>query len=140
MTSIIWLPTTLLLLASIQDLRSREVSNAFAFTILLSAMVAIAAGWWQLSWLACGLGILLGLLVSLPLFLLDGFGGGDVKLIAALGAWFGPIALLAVLFWIAVCGGVLAAIAKLRGKTDLAYVPAIAAGTILHALWPRLLM
>lgn len=139
MNSIVWMPVILLVFASIQDIRTREVADSFTIAILVSAVVAIAAGWWQLSWMAAVLGVVAGLLVTAPLFFLGGFGGADVKLVAALGAWFGPVSLLGLLFWIAVCGAVLAMAARWRKQSDLAYVPAIAAGTLVHVSWPTVL-
>ena len=61
-----------------------------------------------------------------------GFGGGDVKLVIALGAALGPLALLSALFWVALSGGLLALIAVIRGRRDLAYVPAIAMGLLVY--------
>lgn len=136
----VWLPISLLLAASIQDLRTREVSDSFSIAILLSALISIAAGWWQLAWLAAGLGVLVGMLLTSPLFYLGGFGGADVKLVASLGAWFGPVSLLGLLFWVAIIGGILAMIAKQRDRKDLAYVPAILMGTLIHACWPAILV
>lgn len=63
-------------------------------------------------------------------------GGGDVKVIAAVGALLGPVGLLIVLFWMAIAGGILALIAMLRGQRDYAYVPAIAAGYLAYLIWP----
>jgi Flp pilus assembly protein protease CpaA len=140
MNPLVWMPIFLLLVASVQDLRTREVSDGFSVTILISAVVSIAAGWWQLSWLAAGLGVVVGLLVTAPLFYLGGFGGADVKLVAAIGAWFGPISLLGLLFWVAIMGGILALLAKGRDRNDLAYVPAIAVGAFIHVWWPGVLM
>lgn len=140
MTFIVWLPIFLLFAASIQDIRTREVADSFSIAIIVTAVVSIAGGWWQLAWLAAGLGVLAGLLMTAPLFYLGGFGGADVKLVAALGAWFGPVSLLGLLFWVAVIGGVLAMIAKGRDRKDLAYVPAILAGTMIHVCWPAFLV
>ena len=47
-------------------------------------------------------GWIVGLLVFLPLFALRAMGGGDVKLLAAFGAWLGP----ALVFWVAVYGAI----------------------------------
>lgn len=137
---LVWLPVGLSTLAAAQDLRRREIADAFPLAIAAAAVVAIGCGWWPLGWLACLLGVVAGFLLSIPLFLLDGFGGGDVKLIAALGAWFGPVALLGVLFWMAALGGLLAVVATLRGKQDLAYGPAIALGAAVHSFWPAALV
>ena len=137
---IVWLPISLLFAASIQDLRTREVSDSFSIAILLSALISIAAGWWQLAWLAAGFGVIAGLLLTAPLFYTGGFGGADVKLVASLGAWFGPVSLLGLLFWVAIIGGILAIVAKQRDRKDLAYVPAILVGTLIHACWPAILV
>lgn len=134
------MPIFLLLGASIQDLRTREVPDSFSIAILVTAVVSIAAGWWQLAWLASGLGVVVGLLMTAPLFYMGGFGGADVKLVVALGAWFGPLSLLGLLFWVAVMGGLFALIAKARNQKDFAYVPAILVGTMIHACWPTVLI
>jgi prepilin peptidase CpaA len=59
-----------------------------------------------------------------------------VKLLAGLGAVLGPAALLSALFWVVLAGAVLSAGAALRGRRELAYVPAIAAGLFVYGLWP----
>ncbi len=63
--------------------------------------------------------------------------GGDVKLVAALGAWLGPIALMCVLFWVAVAGLLLSVVFWISGKKDLPYVPAIAIGLAIFLCWPQ---
>jgi prepilin peptidase CpaA len=50
----------------------------------------------------CVAGWLVGLLLFLPLFALRAMGGGDVKLLAAFGAWLGP----ALVCWVAVYGAI----------------------------------
>ena len=39
-----------------------------------------------------------------------------------------------VLFWVAISGGLLAIVALVRGRRDLAYVPAIACGLLLYSI------
>jgi prepilin peptidase CpaA len=90
-------------------------------------------------WLAAAGGLVLGLALGWPLFALGGWGGGDVKLLAALGAALGPAALVQVAIWMGVAGGALALVAAARGKKDLAYVPAIAIGLFVNTLWPHAL-
>jgi prepilin peptidase CpaA len=58
-------------------------------------------------------GWLVGLLLLLPLFALRGLGGGDVKLMAAFGAWLGPGLVLWAAGYGAIAGGVLAVVAAL---------------------------
>ena len=51
---------------------------------------------------------MVGLLLFLPLFALRAMGGGDVKLLAAFGAWLGPVLVFWVAVYGAIAGGVLA--------------------------------
>ena len=87
-------------------------------------------------WLDLIAGALLGLGLSASVFYLGGLGGGDVKLLAAIGAAVGPWALLSILAWMALAGGILALIAAARGKREFAYVPAIAVGVVVETVWP----
>ena len=54
------------------------------------------------------LGLVVGLAVFFPLFALRAMGAGDVKLLAAFGAWIGPVAVLWVALYGAIAGGVFA--------------------------------
>ena len=116
------------LVACAFDLRTRRIPNALTLTAALSGLLfhffhtgaagaQFAAGGW-----------VVGLLLLLPWFALGGMGGGDVKLVAALGAWLGP----AHAFWLAIyagiAGGVIGlAVALAHGylRTALANVSAI---------------
>jgi prepilin peptidase CpaA len=124
------------IVATAYDLRSRVIPNWIATSLLACAALGVATGLSGVTWTNLIYGAATGLAVSLPFYALGGFGGGDVKLIVAIGAALGPLALLAVLFWVAVSGGVLAVVAWVRGRRDLAYVPAIACGLLIY--WIRL--
>lgn len=134
-------PLSMLALATLCDLRTREIPDAISLALLGWAVLTTALGWSSLGWLSLTGGLFLGLAIGCLLFALGGWGGGDVKLVAALGALLGPLGLLQAMFWIALAGGLLAVIAAARGQRDYAYVPAIAAGVIVHWfaspwLWP----
>jgi prepilin peptidase CpaA len=63
-------------------------------------------------------GCLVGGALFFPFFALKGLGAGDVKLMAAVGAWLGPIGALWASLYAAVAGGVLAlGVALARGYT-----------------------
>jgi len=134
---VLWIILSLVIVATIFDLRTREVPDWIAMAILTCALLATAFGWGAVQWPGLIAGLLLGLACSAAVFYLGGLGGADVKLVAALGAAVGPGSLLCVLFWTAIAGGLLALAAKSRGKRDFAYVPAIAAGLLIQTLWPE---
>lgn len=64
------------------------------------------------------LGALVGLGLFLPLYMVGAMGAGDVKLLAALGAFVGPVEVVGVALCTAACGGVLGLVVTLvRRKT-----------------------
>jgi prepilin peptidase CpaA len=132
-----WIILSLVIVATIFDLRTREVPDWIALAILICAVLATACGWSEVRWPGLILGLLLGFACSAAVFYVGGLGGADVKLIAAVGAAAGPVPILCVLFWTAIAGGLLALAAKLRGRRDFAYAPAIAAGLLIQTLWPE---
>jgi prepilin peptidase CpaA len=58
--------------------------------------------------------LLVGLAVFFPLFALGAMGAGDVKLMAAIGAWLGWTSIIYVALYASLAGGVLAIILALR--------------------------
>jgi len=120
----------ILTIATICDLRSREIPDSLSIAIAVLALVSCLMGWLGLNlWLVLAGGAV-GLVIGFALFHFAELGGGDAKLIAAMGLLLGPVGIFILLFWTAVFGGVLALIAMLRGQLDYAYVPAITAGFI----------
>lgn len=104
-------------IAVITDLRSRRIPNTLTFPALGAALIIRFAfqGW-------SGLGLALGGAVIAPLILLlmhfgRGIGMGDLKLAAAVGAFFGPVAAVVAMFATAILGGLLAlALLMRRGQ------------------------
>lgn len=99
---------TLLALACITDLRMRRIPNVLTLSAaglaLLFHLVAggpSAAGWSLAGWVV-------GVLLFLPMFALRGMGAGDVKLLAAVGAWLGPTQVAIAALATSIVGGVIA--------------------------------
>ncbi|MEZ6066729.1 MAG: prepilin peptidase [Planctomycetaceae bacterium] len=74
-----------------------------------------------------------------PILVARGIGGGDLKLVTALGAWLGPAGTLSLLFWTALAGAVSAVVTAIRQQRDFPFGPAILAGLIVTCLQPELL-
>jgi len=127
MHSVAWWPTLIVLaVAAYTDLRTQRIPNWLVFPFLFAGILAAPLrhdwpGVHQSIWHGLGQslsGMAIGLLIFGLLFWMGGMGAGDVKLMAAVGAWIGPAQLsialvvtamaggLMVLGW-AVCGGFL---------------------------------
>ncbi|WP_207062068.1 prepilin peptidase [Motiliproteus sp. SC1-56] len=80
----------LVVLAALFDLAQRRIPNALVLWGLLVAL-PLRYHYFGLAGLGLGLaGFALALLVLMPFYLTKGLGAGDVKLMAAIGAFLGP--------------------------------------------------
>jgi len=104
---------TLLALACVTDLRTRRIPNVLTASAAAGAVLFhLATGGWQAAgWSIVGLFV--GALLFLPMFALRGMGAGDVKLLAAVGAWLGPGQVAVVALATSLVGGVLAVVVAL---------------------------
>jgi prepilin peptidase CpaA len=82
-------PLAATVLAAVTDLRSFKIYNVLSFPLLLSGVAyhGFAGGPGALA--GSLLGALFGFGVLVPLYVAGGVGAGDVKLLAAVGAWLG---------------------------------------------------
>lgn len=106
----------LLALACIADVRTRRIPNALTLSAAGAAVLfhAVTGGWSAAGWSAGGW--LVGAILFFPIFALRGMGAGDVKLLAAVGAWLGPVQVVIAAVMTSVAGGVLAvAVALMHG-------------------------
>lgn len=140
------------LTATVEDIARREIPNWIPVAGIVGGMGAAV---WMSGWSGLGsslLGTLAGFLVFLVFYMLGGMGGGDVKLMAGLGAVLGAGRIFEAALWTAGIGGLMAAViiayAAVRpakkaviertGKSPLhiPYAPAITLGAWL-ALVPK---
>jgi len=124
----LWILFVILAATAIYDMVYREIPHFVPLIVLALGGVAHALGWQSMGWTDRAWGIGVGLVCSLLLYICGGLGGGDVKLIAAMGAVLGWKAEFGVLFYVALFGGVLALVARRRCEAEFAYCPAIALG------------
>ena len=96
------------------DLHRRRIPNVLTFGSAVTALVfhAVRGGVPDLTAAAGGL-LIAGGIFFLP-FALGGMGAGDVKLLGALGAWFGPANALSLVACTAIAGMVLAFVVACR--------------------------
>jgi prepilin peptidase CpaA len=115
----------LLVAACVTDVRARRIPNALVAAVLGLAVARLAGAAWlgalgaDASFAAgpgaAALGAATGLAVLLPFHALGMMGAGDVKLLAAAGAWLGPVGVLHAGVYTAFAGVLLAVAAVTRG-------------------------
>ena len=128
----------LAVIACVTDLKWRRIPNLLTFGAAAVALVfhGVTAGLPGV--MNAALGWLAGTAMFLPFFLLRGMGGGDVKLLAALGAWMGPGAAFWLAIYASLAGGVLAVVVSLaRGYLGTAFANLRSLLTYWAAVGPR---
>lgn len=108
----------LVVLAAATDLARRRIPNRLLLAGLLAAAALHLAGAAPAGALLAGLGgAATGLLLFLPLYCARGMAAGDVKLLAAVGAFTGPYAVLQIALFTVCAGGLMAlAVVVARGR------------------------
>ena len=102
------------IVACVWDVASSRIPNVLTFTAigLAVAFHLIVGGGAPYA----ALGLLVGLAVFFPMFALGAMGAGDVKLMAALGAWIGWKAILFVALYGSLAGGALGLVIGMRRR------------------------
>lgn len=108
-----------MLAAAGSDLRRRRVPNRLNLAILAAGLGARALDGGIGSVGLGALGAALGLALLIVPFAARWIGAGDVKLVAAIGAWLGPAALVPALLLGLVGGGLVAAAMAVAGGAAL---------------------
>ncbi len=83
----------LLAWAAIEDGRTRKIRNWLTLAVAVTGVARTVVGvpapplWWPVA------GVAVGIALTVPLVVLNAVGGGDLKLLAGVGAWVGPVVL-----------------------------------------------
>ncbi len=123
-----------LLVASWTDMRSRRIPNWLTVGGMIAALAV--RGWMGPGPMVSGvLGVTLAAVLALPFFAAGALGGGDAKLLMAVGAFMGPADLARASLVIAIVGGLVALVeAGRRG----ALLPTLASCGSLILRWVTL--
>ena len=141
-TSELWLAGALVLLliiASVTDWQRREIDNWLNLTVALGApLFWLATGLDPWPGMAIQLGTAIGVFALFAFFFaINAMGGGDFKLLIALGLWFPPLTMLHLILIMSIMGGILTVLMLIRqkrlnlpGKPEIPYGIAIAFATL----------
>ncbi len=118
--------TVLLLLATREDIRSHRIPNKLVLVgvvlgLGLNGLLPGGLGFNSdvpggIGWLAALKGLVLGIVVLLPMYLLRAMGAGDVKLMGMVGAFLGAGDLIGALVATLIAGGVMALVVSLCSR------------------------
>ena len=97
----------LLAYAAVQDLRTRRIRNWLTLCLVVTGLAHSIASSHAPTLGQSLLGMLAGFALPLVLFVMGALGGGDVKLLAGVGAWLGAGGVVAVFLAAAVVGMVI---------------------------------
>jgi prepilin peptidase CpaA len=104
----LFLPLLLSLWIAWGDVKTRRIPN---YLTLASALAGLGFQLGYHGWPGLkdgALGLVLGFGLLMPFYLMGGLGAGDVKALAAMGAWLGPWRTLILFAYMGFAGGVLA--------------------------------
>lgn len=107
----------LLAIAAVTDYRSFRIPNwltggGIVFALAYAVFTPIPGS----SWFAPATGLLIGFVFTIPMYITRTMGAGDVKLVAMIGAFIGPVGVLFSLLFSFITAGVAAiAYAAMRG-------------------------
>lgn len=96
-----WLFIAMLVWCAVSDVKKQEIPDT---AVLLALAASMGKAWMVRDILSDVVGVLLAFVVGFTGFALGGMGGGDVKFMVALGAWFGFPAVVYVLLLSSVLG------------------------------------
>jgi prepilin peptidase CpaA len=104
----------LLASAAVVDVRTRRIPNWLTFGVLVTGLAQSFTASNAVGPADAGLGLLTGFGLTFALFAIGALGGGDVKLLAGVGAWLGPKPTLQIFALAAIFGMVIVLVQAAR--------------------------
>lgn len=95
------------------DVRTRRIPNLLTFGAAILALCVATLSGGPSATMTAVLAWIVGVALFFPFFALGGMGAGDVKLLAAVGAWLGPSQVAIVALASSLAGGVIAIVVAL---------------------------
>jgi prepilin peptidase CpaA len=126
----------ILALAASTDLLTHRIPNALTAPTLAIGLILQALSEGQAGILFALAGMSVGLAALLPFYLLRGMGAGDVKLMAAVGSFLGPLGALHAAAVTLVLGALLGVSVMVGRRFALARAPAARLAEVLHGSGP----
>jgi len=100
--------------AAVVDARARRIPNWLTLPLIASGMLVSMTGAGLLTAGQAWLGLAIGFTLPFVMLLLGAMGGGDVKLLAGVGAWMGPLGVLKVFMAAAIIGMIIVLVQAIR--------------------------
>jgi prepilin peptidase CpaA len=94
----------LLACAAVTDLRARRIPNWLTLSLAITGVVQSFSAGATVSPMTSVVGLLLGFFLPFILFAMGALGGGDVKMLAGIGAWMGALGVFQVFVIAAIVG------------------------------------
>lgn len=123
----------ILIWASYVDFRIKEIPDAVHIGLIVCAVVGSLLGIHVLDLKLAWAGLFVGAGLLVLISLIGPMGGGDIKLMGALGMWFGPVQIITVLLLSFIVGSVIAcgyAIKYCKRRLEIPFGPAIAVAAV----------
>lgn len=105
------------LAGAVNDVRTARIPNKLTYSALLSALILRTALLGVSGLKSGGIGLVISGGLFLLLFAIGAMGGGDLKLMAAVGAWVGSTQVATLILAAAMAGGILAVGRMISGKS-----------------------
>lgn len=106
----------ILIISILTDIRNRKILNIVTLPAILLAFIYHFSTSGLEGFLFSGQGFLVGLGLLIIPFIMGGIGAGDVKLLAAVGAWKGTIFILYTGIYAGIIGGLIAIFILIKRK------------------------